>query len=113
MRRVLLAGFVLGCVCAAIGQTQLISNGGFENGSATPWILTNVFPSGGPDIADNISQAHGGVKFLSLGNASGADQQAYQTITIPSNAIAAGLSYFWNYNSTDASSTAGFQAAIR
>ena len=94
---------------SAWAQTELITNGGFESGSSS-WVL-----SGGVSASSNGGFARTGTYFLYLGGAVNENDAAYQTITIPSNATAATLSFYYNINSLEGNSTAfdTFSSKIR
>jgi hypothetical protein len=89
--------------------TELIVNGGFESGS-TGWTL-----SGGVSASASGGFAHSGTYFLYLGGAVNENDAAYQTITIPANATAATLSFYYNINSLEGNTVAydTFSATIR
>ncbi len=93
----------------ALAQTELITNGGFESGSAG-WTL-----SGGVTANSSYGFARSGSYYLWLGGVVNEIDAAYQTITIPSNATAATLSFYYNINSLEGNSTAydTFSATIR
>src|SRR5713101_1806120 len=91
----------------AWAQTELIVNGGFESGS-TGWTM-----SGGAGYSSG--PAHSGNNFLYLGGAIYENDAAYQTITIPSTAASATLSFYYNIYSSEDTSAAydTFTATIR
>lgn len=108
------AGFVIALARAAFAQTELISNGGFEATTLSPW--TDMQSSGwtevGIAVSNNPAAANSGSKFLSMGNAAAADQGVYQLVTIPTNAVAARLTYYLGAASSSASAAAQFDAYI-
>src|SRR5437667_10598898 len=71
-------------------QTELIANGGFELGNAN-WVM-----SGGAGTYSDYGYARSGTNYLWLGGVASEMDAAYQTITIPSGAISATLSYYYN-----------------
>src|SRR5882672_3409891 len=72
------------------GQTELIQNGGFESGD-TSWTM------GGGAIADNTGGlARSGSFFAWLGGIENEVDFCYQQITIPADATAATLSFYYN-----------------
>jgi kumamolisin len=75
-------------------QTQLITNGGFENGTS-PWVESS---SGGYELI-GTTYPHSGSYSAYLGGYNNATDSIYQTITIPANATSATLSY-WTYVDT-------------
>jgi hypothetical protein len=86
----------LGLLRPAFGTSQLIVNGGFENTSADPWVLAG---SGeqiktGPPASGLLP--YDGAQYLSMGNAFGGTQVAYQTVTFPTNLIAATLNFAYD-----------------
>src|SRR6476619_968141 len=90
-RKLLLA---IGLVCflhSVLAQTEVITNGGFETGTIDPW------EHGGAGIAigSNPGQAHSGTHYLTMGSVSSANQFVTQDFTIPTNAAAVALTYFW------------------
>ncbi len=89
--------------------TELVSNGGFESGSSS-WTL-----SGGASASSAYGYAHSGTYYLWLGGAVNENDSAYQTITIPANATAATLSFYYNINSLEGNTVAydTFSATIR
>lgn len=98
MRRdfLMLAGLVALIANAAFGQTEVISNGGFESTAIAPWKAlgtgTNVLFTQG---------AHTGNQCLRLGAGNDVHTQVYQTITFPTNLINAVFSFYYNITSTD------------
>ena len=83
-------------------QTQeLIVNGGFEAGS-TGWTLSGFVGTG----IGALGQARSGTYWLWLAGSPNESDAAYQTITIPANATAATLSYYYNINSQEVITTA-------
>ncbi len=101
---VLLAGLLACVVHPAFGQTQLIVNGGFETGVPAPWVIAGsgdqISQSGAPPSG---IVAFDGSYYLSMGNFNLANQAVYQTITFPTNLIAATLSFYYDVVSTDTS----------
>ena len=104
-----LAGLMSCAVSAALGQTQLIINGGFESQNAGEWQISGL----GAGIRDNPNIAYDGIGYLALGGASAGNlQTVYQTITIPNNTVAAELTYYYNVFSSSLSSSDQFGAFI-
>ncbi|MEY2465916.1 MAG: hypothetical protein QOD03_437, partial [Verrucomicrobiota bacterium] len=100
-------------VRAAFGATQLISNGGFEGTSFSPWMFPGT--QTGIQVVTDSSRAHSGLNFLTMGNLNGPinpPQVVLQTILIPSNALSVTLNYYWNVSSTDSAGTVQFQTLI-
>ncbi len=92
---------------AAFCQTELIQNGGFESTSYGPWVLA------GPGVTIGTGAgAYDGNQYLSMGNAQGASQSAYQLVTFPTNLIAATLSLHYNVISTDTAGSDSFSVYI-
>src|SRR5258708_18072812 len=96
-RSLLLALWSICLTQLAFGQTELIANGGFEAGSLPPWQFTGV----GEQLANTPGFAHGGFDYVTMGSINNANQTIYQTVTFPTNAVAALLSYSWAVISTD------------
>ncbi len=78
--------------------SQLIQNGGFESGSSS-WVESS---SGGYEIVDSSNPHSGAASAYLCGYNSCADT-IYQTVSIPSNATSATLTYYW-YMSTQETS---------
>ena len=92
-RRILFpAVLLLALVPAALAQFQLIENGSFQSTTIAPWQVTP------PGSGTGITYGNG---YLSMGNAVGATQNVYQTITFPTNLIGATLSLDYQTVSTD------------
>src|ERR1035438_3212524 len=89
--------------------TELIVNGDFELGSS-PWTF-----SGGVSASKNGGFAYSGTYFAWFGGAVNENDSAYQDITIPANATAATLSFYYNINSLEGNTVANdtFSATIR
>jgi hypothetical protein len=105
----LLAGLMSCVMSAALGQTQLMINGGFESQNEGEWQISGL----GAGIRDNPAVAYDGIGYLALGGASaGILQTVYQTITIPGNTVAAELTYYYNVFSSSQSSSDQFGAFI-
>jgi hypothetical protein len=82
--------------------TELISNGGFE-GTLSPWTLGGVKT---PIVS--TARIHTGANSMRLGATTGSgstepngDSWAYQTVTIPANATAATLTFWYSTYTTD------------
>jgi uncharacterized repeat protein (TIGR02543 family) len=105
----LLVLFAASIAWVASAQTQLIVNGGFESG-LSPWQILAGNSSSFAGV--QTGAANSGSSFLSMGNVSGASQDVYQTITIPTNAIYPTLSYFWNEQSSDNVGSDQFYCAV-
>jgi len=105
-----LAVIVLALSLISARATELIVNGGFEQGS-TGWTWSSA--NGLNPVSDLYNDAHSGSYYLWLGDDNGTDS-AYQTITIPSTASEATLTFYWNINSSETSGTPDtFTATIR
>lgn len=109
----LLAGLMSCVMSAALGQTNLIVDGSFE-------LLNEVGPNGvggweisqmAPGIRFSPAVAYDGSYYLALGG-NGYLQTAYQTITIPTNTVAATLRYYYNVYSPSQDSSDQFVAFI-
>ena len=106
---VLLAGLVSCLAGAALAQTQLIVNGGFESQDAGEWQSSGM----GAGLQFNSSLAHTGAGYLALGGVtSGALQTVYQTITLPTNTVRAELSYYFNVYSLAGSAGDALEVSI-
>ncbi|PWU12673.1 MAG: hypothetical protein C5B50_21010 [Verrucomicrobia bacterium] len=95
IRVLLAAALVAGCVGAAFGQQELVRNGGFELPNMGEWQLT-----GGAAIT-NGPTAQSGVRYLTMGTSNNAYQVAIQTVTFPTNLIAATFSFDYEIVSQD------------
>lgn len=85
---------------SGFAQTQLITNGGFENGN-NGW---SVFGAGA-GVRSNPTIPHSGSANMVMGNVSGTAanpilQVVYQDVAIPTNAVNAQLTYWYNIYST-------------
>jgi hypothetical protein len=109
-RRIVLAG-LLACLSSVVfGQTQLISNGGFELVEA-PW--TGGGSPASPQLLNNAAIAHTGLGYLEMGGFASDSQYLYQTVTFPTNAIDETFSFYYNFfSSVSGSSTLQFEARI-
>jgi hypothetical protein len=109
-RRIVLAG-LLACLSSVVfGQTQLISNGGFELVEA-PW--TGGGSPASSQLLNNAAIAHTGSGYLEMGGFASASQYLYQTVTFPTNAIDETFSFYYNFfSSVSGSSTLQFEARI-
>ena len=82
------------------GGSELLTNGGFE-GSASPWVGSGT----GYFYTANGSSPHGGTGYIYFGVNNSVTGQAYQQVSIPSNA--AGTLTFWlNVTSSETGTTA-------
>ncbi|MCU1299995.1 MAG: hypothetical protein JWQ87_279 [Candidatus Sulfotelmatobacter sp.] len=81
-------------------STQLIQNGGFETGTLANWISGGVYT---PFV--ETAQKHSGTYAAQLSSNSGSepngDSSVYQTITIPSTATKATLTFYYWPSTTD------------
>ena len=83
----------------ASAQTELMVNGEFESGTIAPWVA-----KGSPSAALNVLSAvgaHSGAQCLLLANGGFFSQDVYQTVTFPTNLIAATYSFYFDIVSTD------------
>ena len=93
---------------AATAQIPLITNGDFESVTTTPWVL-----SANAIITAQSSLYRSPTHYLWLGDDNGTDT-VYQTVTIPANATAAILSFYYNINTSETSGSPDtFTATIR
>lgn len=69
------------------GGTERIVNGGFESGTS-PWVQSSA---NGYQLIDG-TRPHAGTRSVYLGGYNNANDQIYQTITVPSNGT---LTYWW------------------
>ena len=87
-------------VTASAPTTQIIVNPGFETGSLSSWTTGGVLA---PSVS--TTQKHSGTYSALLGGASGTepngDSSLYQTITIPSTATKATLTFYYWPSTTD------------
>ncbi len=95
------------------GQTQLIVNGGFENGpdNPNPWVLEDSIVS----TPSDATYARSGTYFLWLGGLAPWFDDAYQFVTLPTGLSSATLSFYYNVNTFEGTTTAKdfFSASIR
>ena len=98
----LLAGTLSVLCSSAIAQTDLITNGGFEFG-LNGWTLQGT----GGSVVTDVSTSHSGTNHLTLlaNPNSSSVQEAFQTFTVPSNAVSVTLTYFYNIHSEDSPSS--------
>ncbi len=83
------------------GCSNIIANGGFESGS-TSWVESS---SGGYELVVN-NRPHTGSLGVWEGGYNNATESIYQTVTIPSNATSADLSFWWYMTSSEGTGTA-------
>ncbi|HZL44116.1 MAG TPA: Ig-like domain-containing protein [Verrucomicrobiae bacterium] len=93
---VLLVVVLLSWICVAMGQTQIVNNGGFEVPNGGEWNL-----SGAGAVITNGAAAQSGSGFLSMGNVLSANQSAFQTVTFPPNLISAVFGFNFEVVSSD------------
>ena len=97
MKRAILSLGMMTCFLAvAFGQRELIVNGGFELANAGEWHIT-----GAGATLTNGPGAYAGAGYVSMGNVANADQVLYQTVTFPTNLIAASLRFAYSTTSKD------------
>ncbi len=82
--------------------TQQVGNGGFETGSAAPWVQSS---SGGYNLIDS-SKPHSGVYGAYLGGYNNGTDTLYQQVSIPNTATAATLTYWWQQTTQETGTTA-------
>jgi hypothetical protein len=111
--RILLAGFLVCVSHAALAQTELIVNGGFES-LTTPWAVGAVGGSPTPSILSVSGVANSGSGYLKMGGWNNVtDQWIYQEFTFPTNTVDEVFSFYYNFYSTDSGfSTLTFQAQL-
>ncbi len=79
---------------------QLVKNGDFEKGSASPWTLT---PS--TVLLNNASRAHTGSWLAEIGNDLSATDKASQTVTVTAGKHYATLRFFLHTTTTETTTT--------
>jgi hypothetical protein len=72
--------------------SELLSNGGFETGSASPWVASSNHAA----TLIRTMRPHSGTYSAFLGDANNADDQIYQQVSIPAGAASVTLSYWWS-----------------
>ena len=87
-------------VTAGSGSSQLITNGGFETGAATPWSLTANILCSNSTCSGEV--AHAGSWFLWLdGYGSTHTDTASQQVSIPSGKTTVNLSYYLHVDTNE------------
>src|SRR5690242_19555506 len=105
-----LAGILTLFSFAALGQSQLILDGDFESPNFSVWTISGT----GATIATDAAGALSGSHYLTMGHVATAQAQtAYQTISIPSNAVSVTLSYYLDILSPGSSAVDQFQVVLR
>ena len=100
--KILIAQFIVSLLLMshpASAQTELMVNGGFESGTIAPWVVV-----GSPSLALNVLSAvgaHSGTQCILLANGPDFSQDVYQTVTFPTNLIAATFSFYFDIVTTD------------
>ncbi len=75
-------------------NAQLLGNGGFENATLTPW---DTF--GSPTIDTSVK--HSGARSGHLGGSDNADDELQQTLSIPADASAATIDFWYQLNTNE------------
>jgi hypothetical protein len=83
------------------GCAEALTNGGYETGAAAPWVQTS---SGGYNLVDT-TRPHTGSYSAYLGGYNNGTDTIYQTVSIPSNATSASLTYWWYMSTQESGST--------
>jgi hypothetical protein len=110
---------LIGLLAAALGPravgivqadtlTELISNGGFENGQA-PWIETS---SAGRQLIA-AGAAHTGSSAARLCGYTACNDALSQTVTVPSTFTSITLTFWWNVTNADTTCSGAFKALVR
>ena len=91
-----------GMLNPALGQTELIVNGGFESSTASiaPWQILAA-PNAALSVLSPGGAYGGSSESLLLGGGNNYSQDVYQTIAFPSNLINATLTFYYNVVTTD------------
>src|SRR5258708_6001644 len=98
---IFLAGILTSFSFTPLGQSQLITTGVLES----PIFLVGTISGTGATIASDSAGAHSGSHYLTMGHVATADWQvAYQTISIPANAVSVTLGYYLDIISPGSSS---------
>lgn len=93
-----MALLLLTALPTAFATVQLIQNGGFEDTSPSPWI----FYGANVGVGNTVGFAASGSQYLALGDNLVGSGQAIQTVTFPTNMIAATLSFDYATVTTNA-----------
>lgn len=83
------------------GESQLLSNPGFENSAWSPWKTFGL-----PALDTNVK--HSGARSAHLGNANDASDQVMQSVAIPANASALALDFWYRLNTNETSAEADY-----
>jgi len=95
-----IAGLTFTVTQAGTGGTQLITNGGFESGSA-PWVLS------GQVVRSTGSFPHTGVAYMIINGVNSTSGTLYQTVTIPSGSSPS-LNFWLNITTSEAAGASVF-----
>lgn len=82
------------------GGTELVTNGGFE-GSVSPWVLAGT----GSVWSSTAANAHAGSGSLAMGGVNNGSGTAYETISIPSGATSANLTFWLSITTAETTTT--------
>src|SRR5262245_16760802 len=107
-RKIFLMGGLICFCCGVFGQTQMITNGGFEATIFAPW----DFQGAGATVGSDPLNAHSGSRYATMGSQPLANQTITQDFFVPTNTAAAVLSYFWAVVSSDTTGLDQLQVLI-
>ncbi|MEW6729915.1 MAG: S8 family serine peptidase [Acidobacteriota bacterium] len=85
------------------GGGELITNGGFEGGTASPWVL-----SGSSNFTNTGSFPHSGTGYVFMGGVNSSTGTTFQQFTVPSTTTAATLTFWLNVTSSETTTTTQF-----
>ncbi len=111
LRILLCLAVLIPAIAAAQTTTNLLTNGSFENGPGSGWVLTST--TGTAVINNNPSFSHGGSYYALMAGVDSASDSLYQDVFIPGNATSVAVQFWYSITTAESPASAYDTMVVR